>query len=185
MKELVDDIAYQKLEEKYSELLLDYVLLAADEEYKGEESHKEAVIEAIICMRSRTRVGNRYDFDAFTVEEQKMKCKRIDVDAFFYEGNNGWVLPPEEVGIKPFFSKMNYWYAFFEPPYGVPYTVEDFRRMNHMLFPVSQTDLEIYSWNDDFSDYFDDGKDWWGTAMWSVYDKNMGRFVVIGASLTD
>lgn len=83
MKELVDDIAYQKLEEKYSELLLDYVLLAADEEYKGEESHKEAVIEAIICMRSRTRVGNRYDFDAFTVEEQKMKCKRIDVDAFF------------------------------------------------------------------------------------------------------
>lgn len=24
-----------------------------------------------------------------------------------------------------------------------------------------------------------------GTAMWSVYDRSMGRFVIIGASLTD
>lgn len=26
---------------------------------------------------------------------------------------------------------------------------------------------------------------WWGTAMWSIYDKWMKRFVIIGASLTD
>ena len=71
------------------------------------------------------------------------------------------------------------------PPYTTPYTVEDFRKINHILFPVSQKDLDIYSWNDDFSDYFDDGKDWWGTALWSVYDKAMQRFVIIGASLTD
>lgn len=185
MIELKDDIAYKRLEEKYDELLLDYILLAADGEYKGEESHKEAVIEAIVCMRGRTRVGNRYDFDPFTVEESQMRCKKINTGEFFFEGNNGWVVPPEEVGLWPSADHMNYWYAFSEPPYTIPYTVEDFRKINQMLFPVSQDDLEIYSWNDDFSDYFDDGKEWWGTAMWSVYDRNMGRFVVIGASLTD
>lgn len=185
MKELKDDIAYKILEETYGELLLDYILLAADGEYKGEESHREAVIEAIVCMRGRTRVGNRYDFDAFIVEEDRMRCKKIDTSEFFFEGNNGWVVPPEEVGRYPFADKMNYWYAFFDPPYPIPYAVEDFRKINHMLFPVSQSDLEVYIWNDDFSDYFDDGKEWWGTAMWSVYDRSMGRFVIIGASLTD
>lgn len=35
MKELKDDIVYKILEEKYDELLLDYILLAADGEYKG------------------------------------------------------------------------------------------------------------------------------------------------------
>lgn len=185
MKEIKDDIAYKILEEIYSELLLDYILLAADKKYKGEESHKEAVIEAIVCMGSRTRVGNRYDFDSFTIEKDKMKCKRMNVHEFFFEGNNGWILPPEDVGIKPFADKMNYWYAFFQPPYPIPYTIENFREINRLLFSNSWEDLEIYSWNDDFSDYFDDGKDWWGTAMWSVYDKNRERFVVIGASLTD
>ena len=101
MKELKDDIVYKILEEKYDELLLDYILLAADGEYKGEESHKEAVIEAIACMRGRTRVGNRYDFDPFTVEEDQMKCNKIDTGEFFFEGNNGWVVPPVEVGRYP------------------------------------------------------------------------------------
>lgn len=32
---------------------------------------------------------------------------------------------------------------------------------------------------DNFSNYFDDGKEWWGIALWSIYDKWMNRFVVI------
>lgn len=66
------------------------------------------------------------------------------------------------------------------------YSIEDFSKLNHLLFPVQfRKDLEIYSWNDNFSNYFDDGKEWWETAMWSIYDKWMKRFVIIGASLTD
>ena len=45
--------------------------------------------------------------------------------------------------------------------------------------------LEILSWNDDWSNYFDDGKEWWGTACWSVYDRRADTFTVIGASLSD
>ena len=82
--------------------------------------------------------------------------------------------------------KMNYWLAFSGPPYGIPYSEEDFRKINDLLFPIPfRKDLEIFSWNDDFSNYFDDGKEWWGTALWSIYDKWMNRFVIIGASLTD
>jgi len=185
MKELMDDPIYKKLETDYKELLLDYILLEADGEYKGEESHKEAVMAAIICLGTRERVGNCYDRGVFTLEPDQMRCEKIDVSDFFFEGNNGWILSPEEIRYKESLNGMNYWLAFFNPPYPIPYTIEDFRKINRMLFPISQKDLEIYHWNDDFSDYFDDGKDWWGTAMWSVYDKAMRRFVIIGASLTD
>ncbi|MDE6619011.1 MAG: hypothetical protein K2K74_00705 [Lachnospiraceae bacterium] len=185
MKELINDPIYIKLGTEYDELLIDYILLEPDGKYMGEESHKAAVIAAIACLGTRERVGNCYDRGAFTLEPDKMRCEKTDVSDFFFEGNNGWILPPEEIYIKESADKMNYWFAFSSPPYPTPYTVEDFRKINHMLFPVSQRDLEVYSWNDEFSDYFDDGKDWWGTAMWSVYDKAIQRYVVIGASLTD
>lgn len=51
--------------------------------------------------------------------------------------------------------------------------------------PEQAADTEVYRWNDDFSNYFDDGKEWWGTGLWSAYDKTTGVFVIIGASQTD
>ena len=33
--------------------------------------------------------------------------------------------------------------------------------------------------------YFDDGNEWWGALCYTVYDKNLERFVVIMASATD
>ena len=81
---------------------------------------------------------------------------------------------------------MTYWGAFSDQPYPTTYSKEDFYKINDLLFPIQfRNELEIYIWNDEFSNYFDDGKDWWGTALWSVYDKQMNRFVIIGASLSD
>lgn len=185
MKELIGDKFYATLTEKYDELLLDYVLLSLDEEYHGIESHKKAVIEAISSVfNARARVGNNLHHPLFYVNQSKMQCIKCDIDTFFLEDNRGWL----NTGVTetPEKMKMNYWLAFSEPPYGIPYSREDFRKINHSLFPVQfRKDLEIYSWNDDFSNYFDDGKEWWGTALWSIYDKWMDRFTVIGASLTD
>lgn len=186
MKELNDDVFYKTMEEKYSELLLDYVLLSFDEEYQGEASHKKAVIEAISVLNSRIRVGNSLKHPQFYIEEERMNCVECDVEDFFYEDNNGWKVTSEKTRLRKTPDRMNYWLAFSEPPYDVPYTKEDFHKINYLLFPVSyRNDLEIYNWNDDFSNYFDDGKEWWGTALWSIYDKWMNRFVIIGASLTD
>ena len=185
MRELVEDRFYKLLVEKYDELLLDYVLLSFDEEYQEEETHKKAVMEAISVFNTRGQVGNSLKHPHFYVDEDKMCCKKYSVEDFFCDGNSSWKTSGNtRVRITP--NHMTYWWAFFEPPYGVPYSKEDFNKINHILFPAQfRNDLEIYSWNDDFSNYFDDGKEWWGTGMWSIYDKWMNRFVVIGASLTD
>lgn len=183
MKELTDDIFYEYIK-KYDKCLLDYVILSADEEYKGEISHKEAVITGIYAFNHRKRVGNRLNPPEFYVDESKMSCKKCSAENFFEvstvkEYNNGMCV-----------AEPCYWTyrdAFlYYTPYKVPYTAKDFQKVNHVLFPACyRKDLEIYIWNDDFSNYFDDGNDCLGTAMWSVYDRNMMRFIIIGSSIID
>lgn len=81
-------------------------------------------------------------------------------------------------------APLPYWFAFLEPPQGTPYLKSDFIEFNNVLFP-DRKDVRVYRWNDDFSDYFDAGKEWWGTGLWTVSDVKNKVIVVIGASLTD
>ncbi len=80
---------------------------------------------------------------------------------------------------------LNYRMAFLSPPHTNSYQDEDFDRMNAVLFPNGTKDLEVYKWTTDWSEYFDDGHEWWGTLCLTVYDKSLDRFVVIMASATD
>lgn len=43
----------------------------------------------------------------------------------------------------------------------------------------------IYRWSDDWSNYFDQGKEWWGTFFWTILIPDKRRIVVIAASSTD
>lgn len=43
----------------------------------------------------------------------------------------------------------------------------------------------FYEWTTDWSDFFDDGHEWYGACCWSVYDKTMNRYVVMLVSATD
>jgi hypothetical protein len=65
------------------------------------------------------------------------------------------------------------------------YTIEDFQGVNQILFPNGTKDLTVLEWNTDWSDYFNEGHEWWGAACWSVYDHSLERFVIIMASATD
>lgn len=89
-----------------------------------------------------------------------------------------FAVPNEKRGI-------NYRGAFLYPPYGVMYSEKDFDRVNDALFPEGRGDLEVFEWTTDWSEYFDDGHEWWGALCYTVYDKNLERFVVILASATD
>jgi hypothetical protein len=95
-------------------------------------------------------------------------------------------------------QRLPYWYAFLEPPHGTQfkilpdgrkieheYTIEDFQGVNQILFPNGTKDLTVLEWNTDWSDYFNEGHEWWGAACWSVYDHSLERFVIIMASATD
>ena len=137
MKELVGDKFYTTLSEKYNELLLDYVLLSWDEDYHGAESHKKAVIEAILSiLNTRHRVGNNIKHPLFYVHESDMQCIECDAGAFFYEDNRGRF--NKGVSETPEKMKMNYWLAFSGPPYGIPYSKEDFRKINDFLYRLER-----------------------------------------------
>ena len=57
--------------------------------------------------------------------------------------------------------------------------------MNATLFPNGTDKLEVYEWTTDWSDYFDEGHEWWGALCLTVYDQTLERFVIIMASATD
>jgi len=80
---------------------------------------------------------------------------------------------------------LNYRKAFLYPPHENSYTGKDFVRVNSVLFPNGTDELEVYRWTTDWSEYFDAGREWWGTLCLTVYEKNLNRFVVIMASATD
>jgi hypothetical protein len=43
----------------------------------------------------------------------------------------------------------------------------------------------IYEWTTDWSDYYDDGHEWYGACCWSIYDGSVNRYVVLLVSATD
>ncbi len=177
MEELSNHAIYELLKTKYSRLALDYVIFSEDT-YEGIKTHKNAVIKASEIINER--FNSDYD-----VAAEKMEAVPYDIDDLlklpdddYYsnrpEGDRGFNVP----AVTP------YWYAFLEPPYMVRYLTRDFIEFNDILFPNRQ-DVEVYRWNDDFSSYFDAGKEWWGTGLWSAYDRSAGIMVIIGASATD
>ena len=97
----------------------------------------------------------------------------------------------KQIGVGELFApireaeELNYRGAFLHPPHGVRYTDADFDRLNAALFPKGTEDLEVYRWTTDWSNYFDEGHEWWGALCLTVYDKQMGRYAVILASATD
>jgi len=50
---------------------------------------------------------------------------------------------------------------------------------------LNQDEIKIFEWSDNWSDFFDDGKEWWGTFYWTIYNKRNNTIIVLGASSTD
>jgi hypothetical protein len=111
--------------------------------------------------------------EPYAVNLELMNAREITSKHFFHVDENPHMIDTD-----------NYADAFLHPPYSYLGTSEDFIRVNDYLFP-KQENLTIYQWDNDWSDYFGYGKEWWGAAMWTVYDPNRKRFTVIGASATD
>ena len=78
-----------------------------------------------------------------------------------------------------FGTTVPYWYALMEPVHGRHNKPEDFKKVNEVLFPNGTDALDIYEWTTDWSDFFDDGHEWYGACCWTVYDKTLGRYIVM------
>ncbi len=150
---------FYSLIDGYPDLVVDYRIVKA-ERYCGYESHREALKTA---------------FDSFggewTGDPDRAAGKRIAAEEMFSSEYPS--------------GKLNYRKAFLYPPHNTSCTGKDFVRVNNALFPNGTDGLEVYEWDTDWSDYFDDGHEWWGTLCLTVYDKTLNRFAVIMASATD
>ena len=181
---------------------VDYHLLCDDRPYDGMSSHREALrtvfdwlaekdakdIENVRVM-SGDDLADRlrpliYDID-------KAQSSPLDPQKFFYCPNiirtdyygnvrydAGW--EPENCG-----TTVPYWYALMEPVHGRKTNPDDFRKVNEALFPNGTDALDIFEWTTDWSDYFDDGHEWYGACCWSVFDRSTSRYAVLLVSATD
>lgn len=181
MRELTEHRAYALLESRLRRVELDYVILSCGEAKGGPEVHRQGVEEAFRIL------NRRFGGDGFCADLRPERMEGVQI------GVEELLAPPptdydaqkrRRVRCDTPPVPLPYWYAFLSPPHGTPYGSADFVAFHEVLFP-HRDNLEIFRWNDGFSDYFDAGKEWWGTGLWSVLDRTAGVLVVIGASLTD
>lgn len=161
MHEIID----QKLIDflgKFPDQVLNIVLLSA-ENCADMNGHRQAVIAGMKI------IAERHETWPIEIYPEKIKGEICSLVEFFTEEKS---------------EKLSFYSAFTEPPHALPYKSEDFELLKQTLFS-SPENLEIYRWADDFSNYFEVGKEWWGTGFWTIYDKSQKHFVVIGASSTD
>ena len=45
--------------------------------------------------------------------------------------------------------------------------------------------LMVYKWDTSNLSYFDFGREWWGDYLWTVFDKESNRYIVITANSSD
>ena len=154
-----DDDPFCTLIDEYPDLVVEYRIVRG-ERYCGSASHRRALKTAF------GRLDGEWNGDP-----DRAVGKRISAEEQFSSDC------PK--------GKLNYRKAFLYPPHENGYTGKDFARVNAALFPNGTDGLEMYEWTTDWSDYFDEGREWWGTLCLTVYDKTLGRFAVILASATD
>ena len=85
------------------------------------------------------------------VNKEMMKAKRVTPKALWAED-----------GI--------YRTSFLNAPQGAAGTEEEFNQLNDRLFP-DKDHLHIYLWNNEFTNYYNNGRYWDGAYVWSVYDE--------------
>lgn len=201
MRELLQDPFYA-LMETYDRCVIDYCLIEDDTPYLGYRSHKDAVLFAMLKVIERyieEQLKSEFNYSGKVHDEPfpwnldigKARAHRIDSAALLHIPK---ILRTDRIGQR-FYDcaypdplkgeQIPYWYAFWETPHTSGYGPDTFRKVNSVLFPQGTDELEVYEWTTDWSNYFEDGHEWWGTACWSVYDKRMNRYAVILASTTD
>ena len=163
---VIEDDPFYEIAAAYPDSAVDYCLVMNERrEAPGFNSHRSALVSASRKLFIDEDGGAIWRYDA-----GKADAKQIGADSLFapIAGN-----------------AMNYRRAFLDPPYPNGYSDADFDRVNAALFPAGTDGLEIFEWTTDWSEYFDEGHEWWGALCLTVYDKKLDRFAVIMASATD
>ena len=207
---ITDDIFYDFVKkydpdsEHHTAGVVDYNLLFDDKPYEGLKSHRRALLAVFECLaeeslqdmeRARERWGDDIadKMHPLTFDIDEAQPSPLDPGEFFYcpeivktdYYGNVWYDADWRPDDENFGTTVPYWYALMEPVYGRKNKPEDFRKVNDILFPNGTDALDIYEWTTNWSEYFDDGHEWYGACCWSIYDRSMDRYIVMIVSATD
>lgn len=133
----------------------------------------------------REFLGPRYDFNRNGLI---VHGKGEFLNEFFFYTDPATpenIIPPDGIdyGVGTGFA-----YAFSSPPYPIQLPCDELGRLfdKFLNFVIcGSADSTIYEWPTDWSNYFDAGKEWWGTFLWSFSNPGSNKIVVIAASTTD
>ncbi|ENZ5662859.1 hypothetical protein ACGWY0_002102 [Enterococcus hirae] len=95
---------------------------------------------------------------------------------------NPEMMKADEISSTTFFAKGGEYQIAFCSYLQTHRTIEDFRRVNQLLFP-DRSELVIYQWHTDFTNYYNEPRRDDGAYLWSIYDKKRKRFTVIDIAL--
>ena len=95
---------------------------------------------------------------------------------------NSKMMKADEISSTTFFAKGGEYQIAFCSYLQTHRTIEDFRRVNQLLFP-DRSELVIYQWHTDFTNYYNEPRRDDGAYLWSIYDKKRKRFTVIDIAL--
>ncbi|NAB56017.1 hypothetical protein GUJ50_11050 [Enterococcus hirae] len=95
---------------------------------------------------------------------------------------NPEMMKADEISSTTFFSKGGEYQIAFCSYLQTHRTIEDFQRVNQLLFP-DRSELVIYQWNTDFTSLYNEPRRDDGAYLWSIYDKKRKRFTVIDIAL--
>lgn len=88
------------------------------------------------------------------------------------------------------YATQGYTDAFLSPPHYFARNLTNFEigklflEFNQFFFDDINK-ITVYSWPTDCSNYFEAGKEWWGSFFWTVYNPVKDWYIGIAASTTD
>jgi hypothetical protein len=140
--------------------------------------------------------GERLSVDAFLGPYCDLQRRRLLFQGAISKHRNGWFWFGDEETKKEQMLSVSYQSpdaglsgAYVAPPYNLGGSRSEqnaaFFDLLDMLLGGMRGEYVIYHWSDDASNFFDAGKEWWGTYFWTAHEIGTDRIIGIAASATD
>lgn len=178
--------------------VVEHVIVALDQpDLPESQQHRNAALFTLQTLQRRTdayfetllqtkkyRNRRREEFFQIRIQEELLTGRPVTVPEFLGPSWN-----PEQACFVPSDERTGYAAAFRDPPYPLRRSqveaLELFRAMTESLFAGFREPLAVYEWSTECSNYFDAGREWWGTFFWTVGVLGASSIVGVVASTTD
>ena len=170
-----------------------------ESDYQGKVTHKEAILAYLNytsrlirtnlwSSKKRKETGKSVTREMYVAKFRELNSDSItyteidpttlNLDGYPIEVNEEMMEGTELTAEELFMDGGVYEEAFFDEFHGTKLSKTDFNLVNQRFFPLKDK-LIIYSWNSEFTNYFNYPRACIGAYLWSIYDTNIKRFTVI------